>query len=85
MSDNPNHLCEPQIREEYEAWAHERIHESIAQNNIWVEKYKINDCPRWDYSLEHATLTFSEDGNPKLFAVFRPLVQRRRFLGMVMG
>jgi len=66
MSDNPNHLCEPQISEEYEAWAHERIHESIAQNNIWVEKYKINDWPRWDYSLEHATLTFSEDGNLKV-------------------
>jgi hypothetical protein len=30
------------------------------------EIYKIRSWPRWDYSLEEATLTFSEDGKAKV-------------------
>jgi len=66
MSHNGRHLCEACLADEYESWAHDRIHESIAQNDIWLQKYKINDWPRWDYSLEEATLTFSNQGKPQV-------------------
>jgi len=38
----------------------------MAKNEIWLAKYKIDDWPRWDYSMEEGTLTFSEEGKPKV-------------------
>jgi hypothetical protein len=66
MSAHDRHLCEACLQDEYEEYSHGCIHESIAQNELWLEKYKIEDWPRWDYSLEEATLTFSQDGQPKV-------------------
>ena len=66
MSDHDRNLCQACLEEEYDEFAHARTHESMAQNDIWRDKYKINDCPRWDYSLEEATLTFSKEGKPKV-------------------
>ena len=66
MSNHERHLCEACLKEEYEAFSHDCIHESMAQNKLWLEKYKINDWPRWDYSMDDATLTFSSDGVSKV-------------------
>jgi hypothetical protein len=38
----------------------------MQQNDLWLKQYRINDWPRWDYSLANATLTFSQDGKPKV-------------------
>jgi hypothetical protein len=66
MSDENFHICDPPLNEEFEDWAHELIHRSMTQNDVWMEKYKINDLPRWDYSLKDGTLTFSKDGKAKV-------------------
>ncbi len=66
MSTHDHNLCESCRQDEYESWSHDLIHKSIAQNEIWLEKYGINDLPRWDYSLEEGTLTFSRDGKAKV-------------------
>jgi hypothetical protein len=66
MSKHERHLCEGCLQDEYEAYAHDRVHESIDQNKTWLENYKIRSWPRWDYSLEDATLTFSENGKAKV-------------------
>jgi hypothetical protein len=66
MSSHEHHLCEACRQDEYDAFAHDRIHESIAQNDVWLKKYRIKSWPRWDYSLEEATLTFSKDGRAKV-------------------
>ena len=62
MSGHGRNLCESCLANEYEEFAHKCVHLSIDQNEVWLEKYKINDWPRWDYSLEMATLTFSKEG-----------------------
>jgi len=69
MSDHERHLCDTCLRDEYDEFAHDCIHKSIDQNNVWLEKYKINDWPRWDYSLEEATLTFSQKGVCQIQAI----------------
>jgi len=73
MSDLDHHLCDPILDEEYKEFAHECVHKSIDQNNVWLEQYRINDWPRWDYSLEDATLTFSKDGKPKVVCEIRAI------------
>ena len=62
MSGHDWNLCPECREEEYETWAHERIHESIERNSLWLKSFKINDWPRWNYSLDDCTLTFSKDG-----------------------
>jgi hypothetical protein len=66
MSTHDRNLCEACLEDEYDEFAHARIHESIALNTVWIDKYRIGTWQRWDYSLEHATLTFSQDGKPKV-------------------
>src|ERR1700759_4343146 len=66
MSVHERHLCGACLEEEYEEFRHTSVHESMAKNDVWLEKYKINDWPRWDYSMEEATLTFSENGAVKV-------------------
>jgi hypothetical protein len=71
MSDHERHLCETCLQDEYKEFAHDCIHRSIAQNNLWLEKYKINAWPRWDYLLEENTLTFSDAGKAKVVCNIR--------------
>lgn len=66
MNKHDRQLCEACLQKEYEAYAHDRIHDLIDQNEVWFRDYKIKSWPRWDYSLEDATLTFSENGNAKV-------------------
>jgi len=71
LSEPTRHLCDACLADEYDSWAHDRIHESMAQNDAWLEKYKINDWPHWHYSLEDCTLTFSEHGKAKVICDIR--------------
>ena len=66
MSDHDRHLCELCLHKEYESFSHSCIHESMAQNKLWMEKYRIGDWPRWDYSMENATLIFSDQSKTKV-------------------
>jgi len=43
----------------------------MAKNAAWLEQYRINDWPRWDYSLANCTLTFSEGGQAKVICNMR--------------
>jgi hypothetical protein len=71
MRESTRHICDACLEEEFETWLHGRVHESMAQNKAWLETYKINDWPRWDYSLEDCTLTFSKDGEAKVICDIR--------------
>jgi hypothetical protein len=71
MSDHNRHLCEACLNDEYDDYSHECVHASMALNKLWLEKYKIKDWPRWDYSLEECTLTFSEAGKAKVICEIR--------------
>jgi hypothetical protein len=62
------HLCEDCLEKEYEAYRHARVHEAIKRNEAWMEKYRVGQWPRWDYDFETETLTFSEDGQPRVIA-----------------
>lgn len=66
MSDHERYLCDTCLRQEYEQFRHACIHESMAKNEKWLEQYSINEWPRWDYSMDDATLTFSEAGKAKV-------------------
>lgn len=66
MNSHDRHLCQDCLNEEYESFRHACVHEAMAKNDIWLEKYRINDWPRWDYSIEDATLTFSENNKAKV-------------------
>jgi hypothetical protein len=66
MSNHDRNLCQTCLENEYDEFAHALVHKSIEQNEVWIEKYRIRDWPRWDYSLDDATLTFSQEGSPKV-------------------
>jgi hypothetical protein len=66
MSTHERHLCQDCLNKEYESFRHACVHESMAKNDIWLTEYRINDWPRWDYSMEEATLTFSQDKKAKV-------------------
>jgi hypothetical protein len=66
MSDHDRQLCDACLLKEYKSFSHRCIHESMAQNKQWIEKFRIDSWPRWDYSMENATLTFSEKGKAKV-------------------
>jgi hypothetical protein len=66
MSDHERRLCDACMKDQYSEFRHACVHESMTKNELWLEKYKIKDWPRWDYSMDEATLTFSEDGKIKV-------------------
>lgn len=66
MAEHDRNLCKACLEKEYKTFSHSCIHESMAQNDAWIEKYRINDWPRWDYSMENATLIFSDKGKAKV-------------------
>src|SRR5271165_13970 len=40
-------------------------------NKLCEEQFHLSSWPRWDYELEHGTLTFSENGVPKVLALIQ--------------
>jgi hypothetical protein len=59
-------LCEACLKAEYDSFVHECVHEYMAKNKTWLAKYEIDSWPRWDWSLEDATITFSKDSVAKV-------------------
>ena len=43
----------------------------MEKNEAWLGRYRIREWPRWDYSLEDCTLTFSHEGKPKVICDIR--------------
>ena len=59
-------LCETCKSTDYETFRHACVHESTAKNDVWLDRYKIADWSAWAYSMDEATLTFSQQGRAKL-------------------
>jgi hypothetical protein len=68
MSDHQRNLCEACLQSEYEEFRHACVHEFMTRNSAWMGEYSIGTWPRWDYEMDDATLTFSENGNAKVIA-----------------
>ena len=66
MTPHDRNLCADCLLEDYENFRHACVHEAQANNESWRNKYRIDDYPRWDYSMQDATLMFSIDGKNKV-------------------
>jgi len=54
--------------EQFSVYRHEAVHELMRLNQLCAQEFHISSWPRWDYDLKHGTLTFSENGVPKVLA-----------------
>lgn len=54
--------------EQFSVYRHEAVHQLMRLNEECEKTYQLSSCPRWDYDLEAGTLTFSENGIPKIIA-----------------
>ncbi len=54
--------------EQFSEFRHNAVHELIHLNEHCADEFKISHWPRWDYDLDAGTLTFSEEGVPKVVA-----------------
>src|SRR6185437_8162477 len=66
--DRDRHLCPACLESEYETYRHARVHELMELNKHWLEQFKIDYWPRWDYDLDSSTLVFSQNGQRKVIA-----------------
>jgi hypothetical protein len=62
------HICDACLESEYKTYAHARVHEWMANNKIWLERFAINSYPRWDYDPSADQLKFSQDGRLRVVA-----------------
>lgn len=49
-------------------FAREAVHERQRRNGACEDEFRISDWPRWDYDFDAGTMTFSQDGVPKVIA-----------------
>jgi hypothetical protein len=62
-------LEHPQVDpEQFSIHRHEAVHELMRLNELCEQEFRISSCPRWDYDFDRGTLTFSENGVPKVRA-----------------
>jgi hypothetical protein len=54
--------------EAFSEFRHNAVHDLMRLNKKCEEEFRIDAWPRWDYDLSLGTLTFSEDGVPKVRA-----------------
>jgi hypothetical protein len=54
--------------EQFSVYRHEAVHELMRLNELCEQEFHISSWPRWDYEFERGTLTFSQDGVPKVLA-----------------
>jgi hypothetical protein len=54
--------------EQFSKFRHEAVHELMRLNELCEQEFRISSWARWDYDLERGTLTFSQDGEPRLVA-----------------
>lgn len=52
----------------YSEWRHDAVHELMEKQDALKKSHRTGSWPRFDYDLDAGTLTFSEDGAPKLVA-----------------
>src|SRR5262245_58070130 len=55
----------------YSQWRHDAVHELQDKNAKLDTEFRLSAWPRWDYDMENCTLTFSQDGSPKVIASVR--------------
>ena len=55
-------------QESFSKFRHKAIHELMDLNELCEREFRISSWPRWEYDLDGGTLTFSEDGVPKVVA-----------------
>ncbi len=67
--------------EEFSRYKHDAVHELMVLNENCDQRFKINSLPRWSYDLNGGTLTFSEDGIPKVTARIEVVGTTSRDLG----
>jgi hypothetical protein len=54
--------------EQFSVYRHEAVHELMRLNELCEQEFRISSWPRWDYDFDRGTLTFSQDGVPKVRA-----------------
>ncbi|QUD90570.1 DUF6882 domain-containing protein [Phenylobacterium montanum] len=52
----------------YPDWRHDAVHQLQDKIDRLKSEFRLNDWPRYDYDIDAGTLTFSENGVPKLIA-----------------
>lgn len=52
----------------FKEFKHEAVHALMDLNEACEKKFGISAWPRWDYDLDAGTLTFSEEGVPRVVA-----------------
>ena len=57
--------------EQFSVYRHEAVHELMRLNELCEEEFRISSWPRWDYDFGRGTLTFSQDGVPKVRAAIQ--------------
>ncbi len=57
--------------EQFSEFRHEATHQLMRLNEECEEKFRISSCPRWYYDFDRGTLTFSQDGEPKVVALIQ--------------
>jgi hypothetical protein len=55
-------------REEFNAFSHAAVHQLMELNALCEQEFSIGHWERWDYSAEEGTITFSQEGVPKVIA-----------------
>jgi hypothetical protein len=57
--------------EQFAAYRHEAVHQLMELNECCEKTHRISSWPRWDYNFDAGTLTFSENGVPKVIATIQ--------------
>lgn len=57
--------------EEFSKFRHDAVHELMRLNDSCEQEFHISSYPRWDYDFARGTLTFSQDGVPKVVALIQ--------------
>ena len=52
----------------YDAWCEEAFETFRTKQNVLTETYKLASWQRYDYDVQAGTLTFSDEGRPKVLA-----------------
>lgn len=54
--------------EQFRAFKHDAVHELTRLNEGLRQRFRLGEWERYDYDLERETLTFSQDGTPRVIA-----------------
>jgi hypothetical protein len=54
--------------EQFSVYRHEAVHELMRLNELCEREFRISSWPRWNYDFARGTLTFSQEGVPKVRA-----------------